>query len=147
MDREPAARYTAALLKSTLLLMGCKPRVAHKASKFLVWTGHVDVLRLIYFAFKGCFDQDSAWYMMIVAKSSALMQASKSLFENMAVKLRAAALHPVNETVETAAHTIKDSNWSKNRDNDTPHMNEGVICTHALQELNLEGRIGVLPGR
>ena len=24
------ARYTAALLKSTLMLMGCKPRVAHK---------------------------------------------------------------------------------------------------------------------
>ena len=24
------ARYTAALLKSTLVLMGCKPRVAHK---------------------------------------------------------------------------------------------------------------------
>ena len=29
-DRTPGACYTAALLKSTLLLMGCKPRVAHK---------------------------------------------------------------------------------------------------------------------
>ena len=27
------ARYTAALLKSTLLLMGCKPRVAHKVCR------------------------------------------------------------------------------------------------------------------
>ena len=43
VHQEPAARYTAALLKSTLLLMGCKPRVAHKASHILAWTGHADV--------------------------------------------------------------------------------------------------------
>ena len=29
-DRTTGACYTAALLKSTLLLMGCKPKVAHK---------------------------------------------------------------------------------------------------------------------
>ncbi|CAL8470947.1 g10489 [Coccomyxa elongata] len=83
--------------------MGCKPRVAHKASK--------------------------------------------SLFEGMAVKLKAAAPHPASETVKTAAHTIKDSGWSQSRAGDKPHNSAGFISTHALQELNLEGRIGVLPGR
>ena len=62
VHREPAARYTAALLKSTLLLMGCKPRVAHKASKIFVRTGHVDVLRPIHFASYGTFDQAFAYY-------------------------------------------------------------------------------------
>lgn len=50
VHHEPAARYTAALLKSTLLLMGCKPRVAHKASNILFWAGHVVVLETIHFS-------------------------------------------------------------------------------------------------
>ena len=85
--------------------------------------------------------------MRIAVDSSALLQASKSLFEAMAVKLRAAAPHPAIETVKTATDTTKDSGWSQSRAGDTPPNSAGFICTHALQELNLEGRIGVLPGR
>lgn len=46
-DRAPGACYTAALLKSTLLLMGCKPRVAHKVeccTNFLLVGGKCSTL-------------------------------------------------------------------------------------------------------
>ena len=49
-ERTTGACYTAALLKSTLLLMGCKPRVAHKVSftrlqvSVLQWKAYLDAV-------------------------------------------------------------------------------------------------------
>ncbi|KAK9901222.1 hypothetical protein WJX75_000988 [Coccomyxa subellipsoidea] len=79
--------------------MGCKPRVAHKASK--------------------------------------------SLFERMAMKLRAAAAENGTYPTKTATNVTVGSQGTR----DVLESKDGVVWTHALEKLNLNGRIGVLPGR
>ncbi len=146
-QQQPAARYTAALLKSTLLLMGCKPRVAHKVSLantrrgqlFLVGAPRVQEQKGRSLSTEVSMDGTK----VVKASSFHVPQASKSLFESMAKKLRGAAADDGYDTTKATIDATAGSNGTK----DMLHSKDGLIWTHALQILNLDGRVGVLPGR
>jgi hypothetical protein len=76
-------------------------------------------------------------------RTAVLPQASKSLFERMAMKLRAAAAENGTYPTKTATNVTVGSQGTR----DVLESKDGVVWTHALEKLNLNGRIGVLPGR